>query len=165
MSPGTCETLRMGIEFMETDKKDVLINIRGVHSAEDQDDDIVELFTNGIFYKEGDRFIIQYDESDATGYEGCQTTLEVEGNERVTLVRSGPTETHLVVQNGIRHQGLYDLGFGEIIMGVSGLNIQSALHELGGTVMFHYSLDINSIVASENKMTIEIKEREPDAAQ
>ena len=150
---------------MKKDRIEVLITITGTHMHEEEEDTTVELFTTGVFYQEGESFYIAYEESEATGYGGCETTLHVEGDQRVTLTRTGPVETHLVVQKGVRHQGLYDVGFGDMMIGVNGLGIETNLTDKGGHVMFHYLLDVDSITASENKMTIDIKEREPSAAE
>lgn len=65
-------------------KKDVIIEIRGVYRQEGDEDEI-ELFTTGSYYKRNGNYFIAYDESEATGFEGTRTLLKVESNDRVTL--------------------------------------------------------------------------------
>lgn len=141
------------------EQKDVLINIRGVYNFEDEESDVVELFTTGTYTQEGDAFLITYQESEATGFEGSTTTLRVESEDRVTLSRSGPAEAQLIVQNGVRHQCYYDVGYGDMMIGVSGQSIRSNLGESGGDLEFRYALDVNALLASENEMFINVKER------
>ena len=137
-------------------KKDVLINIRSIHSSED-DHDVIELFTTGQYYKRGESYYISYEESEATGFEGSTTTLKVEPEKMVTMSRSGAMNSQLIVERGVRHQCHYDVGHGELLVGVLGSRIKSSLTEIGGGLEIKYSLDINSMYASENEMYIHIK--------
>ena len=141
-------------------KKEVTINIRGTYSYEDEEDDVIELFTTGEYYRKDGSYFISYLESEATGFEGSRTTLKVEDASCVTLSRSGKERTQLIVQNGVRHQCHYDVGYGDMMIGVSGHSIRSTLDDSGGKLEFKYSLDINSLLASENEMQIVVRERE-----
>ena len=86
------------------------------------------------------------------------TTLTVMDENMVTMSRSGTANTQLIVQNGVRHQCYYDIGYGDMIIGVNGQSIRSSLGERGGDLKFAYSLDVNSMLASENEMIINVKE-------
>ena len=138
-------------------KKDVTINIRGVYSYENEESDVIEMFTTGEYYRKGDSYYISYLESEATGFDGARTTLKVENQSSVTLSRTGKEMTQLIVQNGVRHQCNYDVGFGNMMIGVSGQTIRSTLTDDGGRLEFKYSLDINSLLASENEMLIVVQ--------
>lgn len=139
-------------------KKDVLISIKGVYSTEEEDADVIELFTTGQYYKKDGSYYISYEETEATGFEGSRTTVKVEDQDRVTVERSGNALSQLIVQRGVRHQCRYDMGYGDMTIGVSGSSIQSTLTDTGGSLSFKYSLDINSLLASENEMYIHIQE-------
>ncbi|MCL2033665.1 MAG: DUF1934 domain-containing protein [Oscillospiraceae bacterium] len=138
--------------------KEVLINIKGVYVDED-DRDVVEIFTTGKYYKRNGCYFISYDETEATGFEGSKTTLKVDKDKRVTMERSGKTKSQLIVERGVRHHCHYDAGIDGMMIGVSGNLIKSSLTDSGGNLEFKYSLDINSILASENEMYINVKER------
>ncbi len=139
-------------------KKDVLISIKGVYRSED-DNDVIELFTTGTYYKKSGRYYICYNESEATGFEGSRTTLTVDKQDKVTLERSGKSRAQLIVERGVRHQCHYDVGAGDIILGVLGNSIKSSLGDGGGRLEVKYSLDINSALASENEMYVHVKEK------
>jgi len=141
-------------------KKDVLISIKGVFNS-DNDQDVVELFTTGQYYKRKGCYYISYEESVATGFEGCTTTLKVEQEKMVTLKRSGTANSQLIVEQGVRHQCHYDVGFGDLLVGVLGSRIKNSLTDKGGNLEIKYSLDINSMYASVNEMYINIKESAP----
>ena len=55
-------------------KKEALIQIKGIQRV-DGDNDVVELLTTGFFCRQKDGYLISYEESEATGFEGAQTTL------------------------------------------------------------------------------------------
>lgn len=135
-------------------KKDVLINIKGVRTVDD-DQDVIELFTTGQYYQENNEYYICYTETEATGFEGSQTTLRVQPD-TITLERTGTANTQLIIQQGVRHQCHYDTGFGDMMIGVYGSRIKSTLTEQGGNLSFSYSLDVNSLLASENEMHVNI---------
>jgi uncharacterized beta-barrel protein YwiB (DUF1934 family) len=138
-------------------KKDVLIKIRGVQRV-DGENDSVELLTTGLFYKNRGNYYISYDESQSTGFGGARTVLKVEKEERVTMSRSGSSRSQLIIEKGRRHQCHYETGFGAMTIGISSGRIVSRLNDSGGDLEFFYSMDINSSLASENEVYVNVKE-------
>jgi uncharacterized beta-barrel protein YwiB (DUF1934 family) len=138
--------------------KDVLISIKGTVIAEGAAPDIIELITAGRYYNKNGSFYISYKESENTGFDGVTTTLKVEGDNCVTLTRSGPSSSRLVLEKGRRQLCHYETGFGQLMVGVSGCRIQSQLDEGGGELTFNYTLDINSSLVSQNEVYISIRE-------
>lgn len=138
-------------------QKDVFINITGVQIVDTQRD-TTELYTEGSFYKKNNHYYIVYDDSETTGYKDSRTTLKIEGDNKVTVMRSGMFRSHLVVEKNNRNVGHYDTGEGSMAIGISTKSIQSNLGENGGEVFFSYSMDINSSLVSENEVYINIKE-------
>ena len=139
-------------------KKDVLIEVKGVY-RQDGDEDSVELFTTGSYYKRNGHYYIAYDESEVTGFEGSRTVLKVEESGRVTLTRSGRTRSQLIIEQGVRHQCHYDTGYGSMTIGICGDRVDSGLTDEGGRLEFAYSLDVNTLLASENAVYINVREQ------
>jgi uncharacterized beta-barrel protein YwiB (DUF1934 family) len=137
-------------------KRDVLINIRGIQRI-DNEKDVTELFTQGKFYRQNGNYYITYDESEATGFEGCKTTLKVEAD-KITLIRSGTARSHLIVERGARNLGRYGTAAGDLMIGVNAKQVCSGLTDEGGELYFSYSLDVNSSLVSENEVFIEVKQ-------
>lgn len=138
-------------------KKEALISIKGTYTGDDNSDSL-DLTTEGHYYRRGDSYYIRYQESEATGYEGCFTTIKVEeGEERVTITRSGRAKSQLVLEKQRRHLCHYDTGMGAFTVGVFPSHIRSALTDQGGQVKFGYTLDINSTFASRNDVTINVR--------
>ena len=138
-------------------KKDVLITIRGTQQV-NEEKDVVEMITTGRYYRKNGLYYISYEETEATGYEGCRTTLKIGPNDKVTMTRFGPSRSQLIVQQGVRHQCQYDTGYGAMTIGVMGNRFESSLSDRGGEVKFGYTLDIEATVASENTVSVHVKE-------
>ena len=135
-------------------KKDAMITIKGNYDI-DGSNDTIELLTSGRYYRRNNSYWVSYDETETTGYEGHKTTLHIEPD-KVTMRRSGVSESQLIVQKGVRHQCMYNTGFGAMTVGVSGKNVKSTLSDDGGTVDFSYSMDINTALTSENRVIIKV---------
>lgn len=138
-------------------KKDVLINIKGVQSA-DGSSDTTELFTQGVFYKRGKNYYVTYEESETTGFEGCRMTLKVEGTDKVSMIRHGASRSNLTIERGNRNIGFYNTIQGELLIGVSATAVDVDISDDGGKLYFKYSLDINSSLVSENEVYVDIRE-------
>ncbi|MEA5012073.1 MAG: DUF1934 domain-containing protein [Angelakisella sp.] len=136
--------------------EDFLIKIKGVQIVQG-DSDVVEVLTKGSFCRTKDAYLISYDESAATGFDGAHTTLRFDlADNRVTMSRTGSLNTQLIIEEGQRHQCTYDTGYGQMTIGVLGNRIQHNLSEEGGDISFGYSLDVDTALASENKVYISV---------
>lgn len=138
-------------------KKDVYINIKGVQIVDSQRD-TTELSTEASFYRKNEHYYIVYNDSEATGFVDSKTTLKIEGDDKVTVMRSGQFRSHLVVEKDNRNVGRYDTEAGSMSIGISTKSIKSNLSDDGGDIFFSYSMDINSSLVSENEIYIKIKE-------
>ena len=128
-------------------KKDVLITVKGTQRVSGETD-VTEMMTTGRFYRKNKLYYISYEETEATGYSGCRTTLKVGPSDKVTITRFGWARSQLVVEAGVRHQCQYDTGFGEMTIGVMGTRFENDLGDQGGKLSFGYTLDIEASVAS-----------------
>ncbi len=138
-------------------KKDVMIEISGLYT-QDNDTDSVDLVTDGTYAKDHEKYIISYEESEVTGMAGCRIKMTVDGEQSVAIARSAPAESELVVERGVRHVCHYNTGMGFMSIGISGSRISSTLDDCGGKLEFSYSLDINTALASENTVTVTVRE-------
>ncbi len=139
-------------------KKDVLITISGLYQSE-EDPDRIELTTRGEYFIQADEFRLKYKESELTGFEGSETRMRIKGSREVTITRSGEGGSMvLVLENGKRHQCLYQTPYGVLDLGVYTSVLESSLGEYGGDLHFRYTMDINSATTTENEIRISVKE-------
>lgn len=118
-----------------------LITIKGT-MEQDGKSDTVELMTRGsLVHKDGAYYII-YKETEATGYEGCTTTVKVADDARkVSMLRFGKVPSQLIIEKGTRHLCHYETGYGAISLGVAADAIEHQLSDQGGKLNFSYTLD------------------------
>lgn len=138
-------------------KEDYLIKITGIQES-DGEKNSVELMTRGSFVRRGGSYYISYRETEATGYEGCTTTVKLDRMGKVSMLRYGPMPSQLVIEKGRRHICHYDTGQGSITMGIAADEIVADLDERGGRLQFSYNLDINANLFSKNTVNITVRE-------
>ena len=138
-------------------KKNVMISIKGIQKT-GESSDTIELLTVGNMYRKKDSYFISYQESAATGYEGCTTVVKVDKPFRVSMMRYGNNRATLMIEKGVRHLCRYGSDYGDITVGIFANKVDSSLSDKGGDLNFSYTLDINSSFASENEVYINVKE-------
>lgn len=137
--------------------REVTVNIKGTQ-RNGWESDCVEYFTVGKYgYRNGKSCII-YDESASLGVDGVKTTLQIDGNNKVILQRTGGMDSRLVIEKGQRNLCRYDMAIGSTMIGIFGESIVNELEPDGGHFYMTYTLDINSSLVSKNELDISIKE-------
>lgn len=139
------------------EEKNVLITFKtkqsdGINSEE------IEIITGGSFLKTDDGYIIKYEETEATGFDGCMTTLTVMGEEKIVLDRTGPAESKLVIDKNKKHYCNYGTPYGSIQMGVQTGEIRSTLNDKGGDLFFKYVIDVDASLLGNYEVSINVKE-------
>ena len=139
-----------------------LITIKGT-MEQDGHSDSVELMTHGSFLQRDGSFYIIYKETEATGYDGCTTTVKIsEDARRVAMLRYGKAASQLIIEKGTRHLCHYDTGYGAMTLGVAADEIHSRLTDEGGEVEFSYTLDADqNTILSRNLVKISVKRTGP----
>ena len=133
----------------------VMLNIRGVQRYQDQDPEVIELTTEGTLEKQKEVWEISYEESDLTGLAGVTTTFRV-GPRGVVLKRTGNIENQMIFMEGRKHESLYRLDFGALMLTVMATKVKSNVSEQGGTVDIHYNIEIEETGAGTVEYHIEV---------
>ena len=131
--------------------KDICLTIKSTQTIVTESE-TTELFTNGtmLLGKDKDKIRLRYDESEATGFDGCSVDIDLQGSELVTITRSGRAPSSLIIEKGRKHHCHYGTEFGEFMVGIT---------TDGGELYLKYTIDINSGLLSENEMTITVENR------
>ena len=133
------------------------MNITLISTQSDgENHDKTELFTRGKYKKTNDGFVISYEESEATGFEGSTTSLESFGEEKVILERKGSSESQLIIEKGKKHFCRYGTPYGDFTVGVSADSIISTLGNNGGNLKFNYVIDINASYVGDFQIDINV---------
>ena len=138
-------------------KTSVMLSICGKQSYDGQEPDSIELVTEGTMLHRDDAWLISYDESELTGLEGVTTHFRVD-SKGVTLRRSGRLQSEMVFRLGERHESLYQLDFGAMVIGVCAQKISHDLYEKkGGTVDLVYNIDIEQTTAGKVEYHLDVR--------
>lgn len=139
------------------EKKNVLINIKGLQKDADNQKENVELLTEGVFYKDKDKYYLVYNETEVTGMEGTTTTVEIE-DEKVAIIRNGIVNNQLLFIPNKKTTSYYDTQFGSLTVSIMSGNVKVDVDDFGGKLDINYRMDINDEFANESSLSINIKE-------
>ena len=119
----------------------VMLSVRGVQRYQDQEPEIIELTTEGTMERQKEVWELSYEESDLTGLAGVTTAFRV-GPRGVVLKRTGKLQNQMIFMEGRRHESLYQIDIGALMIAVKATSVKSALSEQGGTVDIIYNIEI-----------------------
>ena len=119
----------------------VVLSVRGVQRYQDQEPEIIELTTEGTMERQKEVWELSYEESDLTGLAGVTTAFRV-GPRGVVLKRTGKIQNQMIFMEGRRHESLYQIDIGALMIAVRATSVKSALSDQGGTVDIIYNIEI-----------------------
>lgn len=125
-------------------EREVLIHLRGTQQYADQPPDEIELTTEGILRKEGERLSVSYQESELTGLIGTTTTFELT-DDRIVLRRTGAAASCMEFALGEVHKSLYETAMGALLLTVCATKIENNLDENGGNLTVCYDITIEDL--------------------
>ena len=140
--------------------KDIILKIIGkqitMHGSEEQ----VEFITEGRYHADEDSVMLQYDESDLSGVNGCTTSLKITG-EKVKMERCGIAigiDTAIEFEKGHKFKGYYDTPFGSVELEVlTNFVINKLEPEKGsGYLDIDYNVSLKGLSESRSCLKIQI---------
>ncbi len=139
-------------------KKNVIIELKSVQLSEGDKSEI-ELVTEGVYKKKSGGFEVEYDETEATGFDGSHTIISCIGENYASLIRKGKLCSKLIIEKDKKHHAYYDTPYGSLMVGIYAEKIDNKLGDTGGKLYFKYTVDVNSSLVSENEVFINVTER------
>ena len=126
----------------------VMLSVRGQQTYLGQEPDVIELVTEGTLEYVDDGWDLQYEETELTGLQGVTTLFRVE-SDRIILKRTGRLNSQMIFQKDVRHDSLYEMEFGALMISVCAKHIAVQLDSYGGVVDLIYSIEIEQSTAGE----------------
>ena len=131
-------------------------NIRmKIKQTADGQTDRSDLFTKGEYRQHEGAYYIEYDESEATGFDGSHVQLSVK-DDVVTMTRTGRAFSSLVFEQGKRHFCHYGTEFGDCMIGITTSYLRHVMADNGGEISVKYSIDVNGGLMLENEIIINV---------
>ena len=137
-------------------KQEVVLHIRGQQSYDGQEPEVIELMTEGTMELVDGGWDISYEETELTGMAGVTTTFRVEPG-KVILRRTGKLRSEMVFQQGVRHESLYQLDFGALLMAVTAKQVFFDIVSDGGMIDLMYSIEIENSAAGQVDYHLDIR--------
>ncbi|MBR3149086.1 MAG: DUF1934 domain-containing protein [Eubacterium sp.] len=138
-------------------KKNALIKIVG-RQKYGLDSDKIEMTTVGTIEETDDCYILRYNEEQEPPQKPLRTKLTISKDEqKVELMRTGDYSSLLVVERSKRNLCNYGTGYGDILMGIYGKNIDNCFENGKGTFSFGYDIDVNGALTSENEVKLTVR--------
>ena len=127
-------------------KNNVVLAIQGKQKYEDQEPEVIELVTEGFMEFRDGGWDISYEESALTGLEGVTTTFRVQPDQ-ITLTRTGKLNSQMIFRQGERHDSLYQMEFGTLMLTVEAKFMYFDILPEGGTIDLTYGISIENTQA------------------
>lgn len=139
-------------------EKNYIITIVDSHVSQGEKGGSEFTSVGSFTWEEGGNYRIGYREADPS-MQGAVTSIAVSDNAtKIEMTRSGPFGTQLIMEKNRRHVCIYKTPYGELNLGVYTSAIESVMNPCGGKIRFCYTLDFNTGLASENELTVTVKE-------
>ena len=124
---------------------------------DEQEEEALEMVTQGLVRVRGGRVEIVYDEGELSGMEGSQTVISYAKGEpkTVSMIRTGAVSTVLVFERGVRHLCTYETPYMPFQIGVLALAVDNRL-ESEGEICLDYLIEIRGAQAERCKMTMKV---------
>lgn len=140
----------------------VLVTITGRQKYDDLNDKI-EMTTVGTMEENENGFILRYNEEQEPPLKPNRATLKISKDEKnVQMIRSGSSNSCLIIEKSKRNLCNYSTPYGDMLMGIFGREISIDAEEETGKQIFHfaYDIDINGALSSQNEVTVTLKNLE-----
>jgi len=138
----------------------ILLKITGTQQM-DLEKDKIELTTIGTLRDDGKSYVIKYTEEQEPPFSPVKVTVRIFKDESaVEMTRSGAAGSCLLIEKSKRNMCQYGTPYGNMLMGIYGREIETAVNGDEGSFNFGYDIDINGSVTSRNtvNMTYSIKQ-------
>lgn len=137
--------------------KAVVLKIDSIIKMIGQEDQNMELMTEGKFYIKEGQYYFMYEESELSGMEGTRTLLKL-GQDKVTMRRYGQNDSELTFEAGIRYDALYKTPYGHFDMEVVASKVDYQVDEEGNAnIELIYEISIKGL--GENKTVMKINSK------
>ena len=135
-----------------------MITVIGEQTVEGEKDKI-EVITAGDMRLTDSGVVITYPEyAESNAAVKTDTTVTLD-NGVLSIDRRGEMSSHLILEQGVRHECLYDTPMGQMFIGIFTDSIKTDLNEHGGEISASYRLDFNLNAVSYNEFYISVKEK------
>lgn len=135
-------------------KKKALISVSSKQKGGTED--AIEVVTPGVFFKDEDKLVASYEETEISGMDGTTTTLEIY-NDYFILNREGTTSSRMEFSQNNNDVILYNTPHGALELNFVVHKVEMDIDEEGGTIYANYDLIIQGQPSINTSINVDIK--------
>ncbi|WMJ79696.1 DUF1934 domain-containing protein [Clostridium sp. MB40-C1] len=120
------------------------------------EDEAIEIVTQGEFYEKENCYYAVYEESELSGMEGTTTTLRIKPNE-FSLIRMGTTNAKMKFKHNVKNVSMYDTPYGTLELYIDTKKLNIDVNENGGKVYIDYDMSLEGEKSLKTILNIDIK--------
>lgn len=139
--------------------KDVLIKIKGLQFAGEEDADATEVITSGTYYLKNGKHYILYDEVMEGSTEITKNVIKIWDNS-MDVTRKGPASVHMMFEKDKKNVSYYYTPYGNLLIGIDAKDVQVEETDLDIHVQVKYGLEINYEHMADCHITVDVKSKE-----
>ncbi len=134
-------------------KKNAVISVKSEQPG--VEDNPIEVVTPGSFYKEDEKFVAIYEETEISGMEGTTTTFSID-KDRFSLIRMGTTTTTMEFVKNNKKLTLYNTPYGVLEIEIDTKELQINVDEKGGNILINYNMSVSGQRVQQTTLKINI---------
>ncbi|MBQ8279014.1 MAG: DUF1934 domain-containing protein [Roseburia sp.] len=139
--------------------KDVLVKIKGLQFAGEEDADATEVITSGTYYMKNGKHYILYDEVMEDSTEVTKNVIKIWEN-NMDVTRKGPASVHMMFEKGKKNVSYYYTPYGNLLIGIDAKDVQVEETEYDINIQVKYGLEINYEHMADCHITVNVKSKE-----
>lgn len=139
---------------------EVVISLHSIHDRGTENEDTLELTTDGLYSFDDGVGCLTYMESEVTGMNGTRTSL-IAMPDKVVLDRDGLITSRMVFQPGQKSSVLYETPYGAAALSIDTRRISRSLGEKGGSLEIDYVLGVEHALVTKNSFRIRVEMQKP----
>ena len=138
--------------------KEILVKIRGLQFAGEDDSDSMEVITSGTYYKKNEKHYVLYEEVMEGTDEITKNMIKI-GNDFMEVTRKGPAATHLIFEKDKKNISNYYTPYGNFLIGIDTKEMSVNETDFEMNVKVNYGLEINYEHMADCNIMIDIKSK------
>lgn len=139
--------------------KDVLVAIKGLQFAADEEAGNIQTITVGEYYQRNEHHYVIYDEAEEETGQSTRNIIKF-GENSLELTRKGLINVHMVFEENKKNLTNYATPFGDILIGIDARKVTVQDEEDNIHVEVEYALEANYEFLSECRISMDISKRE-----
>lgn len=138
--------------------KDIVISIRGLQTAEDTQNETVEVIAPGEYYFRNGKHFFLYEEAEEGKQELTKNIIKV-SNDYMEVTKKGTVNVHMIFEKDKKNVTYYNTPFGSLLIGIDAYRVDVKETEKEISVLVEYALEVNNEHLANCRIQMKVNSR------